>query len=274
MPELPEVETIRRGLNLSIKDKEISHAETMRPNLRIPFPIDFCERLEGQKITKISRRSKYLLITLDSQDVWIIHLGMSGKVTVLEQAPEQLAKHDHVMVEFTDGSVLLYNDARRFGLMDLCKKNELNDHTLFKQLGPEPLTDNFNIDYFRPTLLKKHTPIKNTIMDSHVVVGVGNIYACESLFRSKISPTRNASSLNKKETDLLIKNIKDILTEAIASGGSTLRDYVQSSGEMGYFQHRFSVYGREGEDCITCRCTIQRIKQQGRSTFFCTTCQK
>jgi formamidopyrimidine-DNA glycosylase len=273
MPELPEVETVCRGLEKSILGKRIAHAETMRADLRFPFPDDMCERLEGASVRGIRRRSKYILIEMDSDDIWIIHLGMSGRVLVLDEEPETLQKHDHVLVRFEGGTTLVYNDARRFGIMDICTADDFDTHALIKDLGPEPLTDVFDEKYMRERIAKKHSPIKHVIMDAHVVVGVGNIYACESLFRSSIDPTRKASSLSKKEVAVLVVNIKKILKSAIASGGSSLRDYVQATGEMGYFQHKFAVYGREGEPCEVCERPIERIKQQNRSTFYCVKCQ-
>ena len=273
MPELPEVETVCRGLRQSIIGQTIAQIEYLRPDLRIPFPDHFQEQLEGKTIRAIRRRSKYILIELDNSLLWIIHLGMSGKVLLVDELPEQPAKHDHVLVRFENDSGLIYNDARRFGLMTLIETASLPSHPLFVRLGPEPLENNFTPDYLYSKLQNKTSPIKQVIMDSHVVVGVGNIYACESLFRSNIAPQTPANSIDRKKTGQLTQHIKKVLEEAIASGGSTLRDYVRSDGDLGYFQHRFAVYGRENEPCPHCQTPIQRIKQQGRSSFYCPQCQ-
>jgi len=275
MPELPEVETIKNGLANKLHNKIISDAVINRPNLRTFFPDNFTENLKDKKLTAFKRRSKYLLIELDNDYILISHLGMSGKFTIFsdnEDYPKD--KHDHVVINFTDGSSLVYNDIRRFGLMDFVQKNELEKHKLFVNLAPEPLTQDFNTDYLYNILKNKKTNIKNAIMDSHIVVGVGNIYACESLFKCKISPTRSCNTIKSSEISKLIDIIKETLKEAIASGGSTLKDYRKEDGTMGYFQHSFKVYGREKEKCTICSSKIERIKQQGRSTFFCPECQK
>lgn len=274
MPELPEVETVRRGLEESIKNKKIAKVILRRKDLRAPFPKDFAKNLTGRKIKNINRRSKYLVIELDSEFALVAHLGMSGKILIVDKLPKNPAKHDHVLIEFSDGSGIIYNDARRFGLMTLVDKKSLDKHSLFKDLGPEPLSENFTPDILFNALRKKTSPIKTSIMDAHIVVGVGNIYACESLFRSQISPETKANKINKNELGLLVKNIRNVLNEAIDSGGSTLRDYVRSDGGLGYFQHKFNVYGREKEPCYTCGSAIKRIKQQGRSTFYCPECQR
>lgn len=275
MPELPEVETIKRGLKKSLKGKVIEKVTLRRKNLRIPFPPDFTAKLIGKKIVSIKRRAKYLLIETDKEDcLIIIHLGMSGRLLLKDSYPDKPEKHDHVIIKFTDGNTLIYNDTRRFGLMTLAEKKNIKSHPLFSELGIEPLPEKFNGKILHELIKKKNVPIKNALMDSHLIVGVGNIYACESLFRSHISPLRKAKSITSKQSDLLTKNIKQVLKEAIASGGSSLRDYVHASGEMGYFQHKFSVYGREGKNCPACQGKIKRIKQQGRSTFYCPACQK
>ncbi len=274
MPELPEVETIKNGLKEPLTDEIIDYVILRRDNLRYPFPDNFGDRLEGRKIIDVTRRAKYLLIILDNNSILVIHLGMSGKLTLADNIDEEFKKHDHVIIALKNGKALIYNDARRFGLMDIVDNKELETHKYFAQLAPEPLTDKFTSDILYNSLSSKKIPIKNAIMDNKIVVGVGNIYACESLFRSGISPTKESNSLNKKDIDLLIYNIKNVLQEAIISGGSTLRDYVQATGEMGYFQHKFNVYGRENEPCYICTESIKRIKQQGRSTFFCPKCQR
>ena len=272
MPELPEVETIRRGLSDSIRGKKIADAKIFRPNLRIKFPEGFCDYLKNRTIKNIKRRSKYLLIENDGDKTLLCHLGMSGKVLVNDNIPD-LQKHDHVLFQFEDNSSLIYNDARRFGLMTLVDNDEIDSHPLLCHLGPEPLSNGFSGEVLYQALQKKSSPIKNVIMDSRVVVGVGNIYACESLFRSKISPLRKANKIKRCEADTLAANIIDVLKEAIESGGSTLKDYVKSTGDMGYFQHKFDVYGREGDLCHNCASEIKRVKQQGRSSFYCLSCQ-
>lgn len=274
MPELPEVETVCRGLDATIKGRKFVRVQNFRPNLRIPFPQNFSSLTEGQRVLNISRRAKYIIIEMDNGKVIIAHLGMSGRMVVHNQIREKRDKHDHATFLMDDGKEVVFNDPRRFGLIDICGHNELPSHKLIANLGVEPLTDDFNGLTLFELLKGKSAPIKNVIMDANLVVGVGNIYACESLFRSHISPLRAAKDINEKECAIFTKNIKEILLSAIESGGSTLRDYVKSSGEKGYFQHSFSVYGREGQACNSCSGVIKRIKQGGRSTFFCDNCQK
>lgn len=274
MPELPEVETVCRGLEQNILNQTIVNAENFRPNLRIPFPDNFSEALKNRTIIDIKRRAKYILITLDDDTVVIAHLGMSGKMVVHENFQNERKKHDHAIFQFDNGKEVVFNDTRRFGLITFSSKNTLNSHKLIANLGVEPLDDIFDGEKLYKMLCKKNVPVKSAIMDASLVVGVGNIYACEALFRSGIDPVRKASSIRKEECELLCKNIRNILQEAIKSGGSTLRDYVQSSGESGYFQHSFAVYGRNGEPCNVCKTEILRIKQSGRSTFLCKECQK
>jgi formamidopyrimidine-DNA glycosylase len=274
MPELPEVETVCRGLANTILDKKIVNAENFRPNLRIPFPANFSVHLKNRTITNIRRRAKYILITLDDDTVIIAHLGMSGKMVVHDNFQNMRALHDHAVFQFDNGREVVFNDPRRFGLITFSDTANLASHKLIASLGFEPLEDSFNGEVLYELLHKKSTPVKLAIMDASLVVGVGNIYACEALFRSKISPLKKSSELTKAECKILSQNIKDVLNEAIIAGGSTLRDYVQASGDSGYFQHKFKVYGREGEACITCKNPIERIKQSGRSTFYCGMCQK
>lgn len=273
MPELPEVETVCRGLSDSILHQTITHVTLHRKNLRIPFPENFTETLTGQTIESINRRSKYILLTLTNGWIWIIHLGMSGRVVVTDHQPP-LQKHDHVVVTFNDNLTLTYHDPRRFGLMTLCPQNALDTHPLFCDLGVEPLLESCTGELLYQQLHPRRISIKQAIMNAHILVGVGNIYACESLFRSKILPTRLAYTITKTEANSLMKQIKEVLQEAIESGGSTLRDYMRSSGDLGYFQHQFHVYGREGKPCISCKQPIERIVQQNRSSFFCPKCQK
>lgn len=274
MPELPEVETIRRELDKSIRNKIIDSVLLCRKDLRIKFPDRFSEKLIGRKILSVSRRAKYLLIELNDKNILVIHLGMSGKILVKDHAPDPLGKHDHVVIRFKNGSVLIYNDTRRFGLMTLVPNKQLKEHELFRDLGPEPFSGEFDAKYLLDKLKNRTAPIKNILMDNRVVVGVGNIYTCESLFRSHISPIRKGNTISSEKANSLVKNIRDVLKEAIDSGGSTLRDYARSDGDSGYFQHKFKVYGREKQSCYNCGSIIKRIVQQGRSTFYCPNCQK
>jgi formamidopyrimidine-DNA glycosylase len=276
MPELPEVETVVRGLTPHLKNRRIMKVELRRADLRVPFPKHFVKRLEGVTIIGLTRRAKYILIALDSGETLIIHLGMSGSLVFRDTEK----KHDHVVFTFDDGKKLVFNDPRRFGLMELTK--DPSTHKLFAHLGAEPLDKAFNAVTLQASLKRRHTPIKTAMMDQKIVVGVGNIYASESLFLARISPLRKASSLKPEEYQALVKAIQTTLKAAIRSGGSTLRDFVRSSGDAGYFQHAFKVYGREGKPCLcsakpdTLNSTplIKRIMQQGRATYYCSECQK
>jgi len=270
MPELPEVETVKNGLT-PITNAQIKQVITRRDGLRYKFPDNLVDMLEGAIITKVWRRAKYLVIDLDNANSLIIHLGMSGKILLGQ--PQEFKKHDHFILDFEDGQQLVFNDARRFGIVDIVKTDELAQCKYFNHLGPEPLDNNFNAGYLAAALANKKAAIKVAIMDQEIVVGVGNIYAAEALFRSKINPTKPANKINESKLALLVDNIKVILQEAITSGGSTLRDYVRSSGDMGYFQHQHYVYGREGKPCRICDTPIKRIVQTGRSTFYCPNCQ-
>lgn len=274
MPELPEVETIKNGIIPHLLGQKVTHAELFRKDLRIPFPPGFCKTLTGSHITAIDRRSKYICITLNDALLWVIHLGMSGQVLLYDTPPTTLQKHDHVRVQLSNGYTLLYRDPRRFGLMTTLPLKEAPQHPLFAALGPEPLTEEFTGTVLYNAIHHRRTAIKPTLMDAGIVVGVGNIYASESLFRAGIRPTRPCNSITKKEATLLVKCIKQVLQEAIISGGSTLRDYVRSSGDSGYFQHHFAVYDRAGEPCITCGSAIQKFTQQQRSTYYCGKCQR
>ncbi|MDA0782242.1 MAG: bifunctional DNA-formamidopyrimidine glycosylase/DNA-(apurinic or apyrimidinic site) lyase [Rickettsiales bacterium] len=274
MPELPEVETVCRGLRQSILNKKITKAQNFRPNLRIPFPANFSEHLKDKTVKSVGRRAKYIIITLDDDSVIIAHLGMSGKMIVHRNFQNRREKHDHAIFQFEDGMEMVFNDTRRFGLITFSDIANLNSHKLIANLGLEPLEEAFNGQSLYEILKNRSTPIKNTIMDASLIVGVGNIYACEALFRSRINPTKKSNTLTEKQCEDLALNIKKILLEAIESGGSTLRDYVQSSGGTGYFQHNFKVYGRGGEPCNICENELIRIKQSGRSTFYCRICQK
>lgn len=274
MPELPEVETVKRGLEQNIIGKKIAKVLISDKNLRLPYPANFIVNLDQSKITKIERRARYLLIYLSNGRILLIHLGMSGKLNYLVKLPEIPKKHDHFLINFSDNSALIYNDPRRFGFVDLVENNQINSHKMIKSLGPEPLSENFNSAYLLSVLKNKSMNIKTTMMDNKIVVGVGNIYINESLFLSRILPSRPANNLSKSEVEILIKNIKKILEKAITKGGSTLRDYVDVKGDVGEFQFDFKVYGRNNEKCFDCSGIIKKIKQNGRSSFYCPQCQR
>ncbi len=275
MPELPEVETVCRGLAQTIIGDKFLSVTQKREGLRTPFPENMAAILEGRKIKSVARRAKYILIGLDSDVSLIVHLGMSGKLVVSEDNTiYQEKKHDHVIFKTSTGKTITYNDPRRFGLIDIVKNSDINHHKLFSHLGVEPLSEDFTSEYFCSYIKNKNQNIKVLIMDQSFVVGVGNIYASESLFSSKICPKRPANSINQVEAKLLIKEIRNVLNAAIESGGSTLRDYVRSSGDAGYFQHYFNVYNKEGKPCSKCATEIVKIKQAGRATYYCPSCQK
>jgi len=276
MPELPEVETVRRGLALALEGKRLSRVEVRRADLRRPFPERFAERLRGRRIQAFRRRAKYLLIRLDSDEDWLIHLGMSGRMLVGQGWPNELDAHDHVVVGTEDGTVVRFNDARRFGVMDLMKSAETEAHPLIASIGPEPLEDAFDGPALARRLAGKSAPIKAALLDQRVVAGIGNIYASEALFRAGISPTREAGTITGAKADKLVAAVKSVLADAIEAGGSSLRDHRQTSGELGYFQHSFAVYGREGERCPACKSKagIRQLVQSGRSTFYCAKCQR
>jgi formamidopyrimidine-DNA glycosylase len=270
MPELPEVETVRRGLALRISGRRIVRAELRRPDLRRPFPPMLAERLHGARIGGLTRRGKYILIELDETGLLLLHLGMSGRITT--GGPEDTdAKHDHVVLTLDDGTVVRLNDARRFGTLDYLRRGEEAAHPLLAGMGPEPLEPGFDGAYLDRALAGKMTPIKAALLDQRIVAGLGNIYVCEALYRAGLSPRRLAATVTGGRAARLATAIRDVLAEAIEAGGSSLRDYVQANGELGYFQHRWAVYGREGEPCPGCTCAegVRRISQSGRSTFFC-----
>jgi formamidopyrimidine-DNA glycosylase len=250
--------------------RRIVRAELRRPDLRRPFPAALATRLEGARIGALGRRGKYILIELDTDGLLLLHLGMSGRVTA-SMEPSPNSRHDHVVLTLDDGTVIRFNDARRFGLLDYMKRTDVAAHPLLAELGPEPLEAGFNADYLAKVLAGKMTPIKSALLDQRIVAGLGNIYVCEALFRSGTSPRRRAGAIGPKRAERLVTGIRSVLTEAIAAGGSSLRDYVQADGELGYFQHSFAVYRREGEPCPGCDCDsgVRRIVQAGRSTFFC-----
>lgn len=283
MPELPEVETVRRGLLPVMEGARILQAETRREGLRWPFPDRMAERLTGARVDRLGRRSKYLLLDLDTDETLIIHLGMSGRILISghklgkmhhdHPAPE---KHDHVVFDLENGARVTFNDPRRFGAMDLCATSALEDHKLIQVLGPEPLGNRFDAEYLIEAFEGKNTPIKTALLDQGIIAGLGNIYVCEVLFRAGIHPTRKAGRISEDRVASLVPIIRDVLSEAIESGGSSLKDYRQADGDLGYFQHSFRVYGREGERCVNSGCEgeIRRIVQSGRSTFYCAQCQR
>jgi len=276
MPELPEVETVRRGLAMALEGKRLSRVEVRRPDLRHPFPERFAERLKDRRIRSFRRRAKYLLLGLDSGEDWLVHLGMSGRMLVGQGWPNELDAHDHVVIGADDGTVVRFNDARRFGVMDLIAAGETEAHPLIKGIGPEPLDASFDGAALARRLKGKAAPIKAALLDQRVVAGIGNIYASEALFRAGISPTRKAGTIQGERADKLAAAVKAVLDEAIKAGGSSLRDHRQTSGELGYFQHSFKVYGKDGKPCPVCRSKtgIRHLVQSGRSTFYCAKCQR
>ena len=283
MPELPEVETVRRGLAPAMEGFVIARAQVNRPDLRWPFPPNMADRLTGKRVLQLRRRSKYILADLDSGETALIHLGMSGRMLVSgdplgqfvhsHPAPE---KHDHVVFDMENGARITFNDPRRFGAMDLFTTATGESHPLLISIGPEPLGNAFDEDYLVEALSRRNTPMKSALLDQKVVAGLGNIYVCEALYRSKIHPTRPARRVSKDRIASLVPIIREVLSDAIEAGGSSLRDFRQADGELGYFQHSFDVYGREGAPCRStgCTSTIRRIVQSGRSTFYCPTCQR
>ena len=271
MPELPEVETVRRGLEIAMAGKRLIKVEQRRPDLRRPFPPDFALRLTGRRVESLARRAKYLTLHLDDSSVLLIHLGMSGRMLIGPIDTQAPGTHDHVRFEIEGGTRVVFNDARRFGLMDLFPLAALAAHPLLRDLGPEPLDDDFTAKELGVRIAGRSSAIKVVLLDQTVVAGIGNIYASEALFRAAIAPERPAETLTKKELARLVPAIKAVLQEAIAAGGSTLRDHRRPDGELGYFQHAFAVYDREGEPCpgCTCREGIRRLVQGGRATFYC-----
>jgi formamidopyrimidine-DNA glycosylase len=293
MPELPEVETVRRGLQPAMEGSKIIRAEARRKDLRFPFQKDFVARLEGQTVTGLGRRAKYLLADLASGDVLLMHLGMSGSFRVIDDADEKAPgqfhhprsedrTHDHVVFHMSSGAAVVFNDPRRFGYMKIIARNALEDEPLLSGLGPEPLGNEFDAAMLARSCANKKTSLKAALLDQRVVAGLGNIYVCEALFRSQLSPRRLAATLATKTAEptdhakRLVTAIHAVLNQAIKAGGSSLRDHRQTSGELGYFQHSFQVYDREGEKCHTAGCSgiVRRFTQNGRSTFWCPKCQK
>lgn len=289
MPELPEVETVRRGLAPAMEGQIFTKVELRRQKLRFDLPKDFAKRLTGIRLNTLDRRGKYLIAHLASDETLIMHLGMSGRFTVNGNDPAAFAheqsgntKHDHVVFEMGDPSArsrkphaqIIFNDPRRFGFMDLSPTPDLETCRHFKQMGPEPFSNGFNETAFAARLKSTRTNLKTALLDQRIVAGIGNIYACEALFRAKLSPRRSAYTAAGVRSARLHHAVIEVLRDAIAAGGSTLKDFANAEGDLGYFQHQFQVYGREGEPCPDCGDAIKRIVQSGRSTFFCSHCQR
>ncbi len=293
MPELPEVETVRRGLQPVMEGSRIVRLEVRRKDLRFPFQRDFVARLAGQTVTGLGRRAKYLMADLASGDVLLMHLGMSGSFRVVKDddasTPGQFhharakdGAHDHVVFHMSSGAAIVFNDPRRFGYMKVIARKAIEEEPLLSGLGPEPLGNEFDAAMLANSCANKKTSLKAALLDQRVVAGLGNIYVCEALFRAHLSPRRLAATLATKKGDStdharhLVTAIHAVLNQAIKAGGSSLRDHRQTSGELGYFQHSFQVYDREGETCQTAGCSgiVKRFTQNGRSTFWCPKCQK
>ena len=294
MPELPEVETVRRGLLPVLEGKRIAKLDQNRKDLRFPLPADFAARVRGRKIERLERRAKYLLAHLSGGDVLLMHLGMTGRFTVHAPAsgPERVGKyvhetsadrkHDHVVFHMEQGATVTYNDARRFGFMLLIPEAELQEHPLMHGLGVEPLSADLSPEYLARRAAGKKVDLKAFLSDQRIVAGLGNIYVCEALFRAGLSPLRKAATIATRSgrpterAEKLVAAIRAVLKDAIAAGGSSLRDYRRADGALGEFQHTFAVYGREGKPCGRkgCRGTVKRIVQSGRSTFYCPKCQR
>jgi len=270
MPELPEVETTVRGLEPALLGRRLTRVEVRRADLRRPFPVDLRQRMTGATVTALGRRAKYGLIETDRDDVMIFHLGMSGRWRI---DPSEIGKHDHLILDTSEGRVLALCDPRRFGSVDLVRKDELADFPAFRALGPEPLGDGLSGAYLAKILDGRFAPIKAMLLDQRIVAGLGNIYVCEALHMTRIAPTTPAGQIARKRLDRLVDSIREVLSAAIEAGGSSLRDYVRPDGELGYFAKQWRVYGRENEAC-QCGATIARRVEGGRSTFYCPKCQK
>ncbi|MDA9163673.1 bifunctional DNA-formamidopyrimidine glycosylase/DNA-(apurinic or apyrimidinic site) lyase [Rickettsiaceae bacterium] len=273
MPELAEIETSKNYLGPNIIGEEIKSYDQYRANLRYIIPSYVCEQASSGRVEDVTRRAKFLSIKLSNGCTVIFHLGMSGRLTVKERN-YQTQKHDHIIISFKSGKKLVFNDARRFGMIYSCKSEELDAQEFLKNMGQEPLNDDFNTEYLISLLGNKTSPIKTALMDNRIVVGVGNIYAAESLFSAKIHPQRPAKSLTKIEVARIVASIKQVLEKAIKAGGTTLKDFVGGDSKPGYFKQELNVYGRANEKCHICMESIQKIQQAGRSSFFCPLCQQ
>jgi len=276
MPELPEVETVRTGLAVVMEGKPISQVRVHRGDLRRPVPEGFAAAIEGRRVIRLGRRAKYLQIFLDDGQVVLAHLGMSGRMVIDQQFADTdpKSKHEHITFLVGNGTAIRFADPRRFGLVDLCAEAVLAEHPLLAGLGVEPLSNEFDGAFLAAALKGKKTPIKAALLDQRIIAGLGNIYVCEALWLARLSPRRSAHTVSGQRALRLADAVKSVLIDAIAAGGSTLRDHVAPSGEIGYFQHSFKVYGREREPCPSCARPLRRIVQSGRSTFFCATCQR
>lgn len=291
MPELPEVETVRRGLERAITGARLESVEQRRPDLRFPFPERFTERLTGRRVEGLRRRAKYLIADLDGAELLVMHLGMSGSFRIeqaeteasggpLRKGAAKNAVHDHVAFHLSTGSRIIYNDPRRFGFMQLIAAQDFAGHALFRNIGIEPLGGGLDGAALACLFAGKTAPLKSVLLDQSVIAGLGNIYVCEALHRAGLSPRRSAATLARRDgtpgqrAHLLAQTIREVLEEAVAAGGSSLRDHRQTDGTLGYFQHSFQVYGREHEPCLRCGGTVQRIIQSGRATFYCGSCQR
>ncbi len=294
MPELPEVETVMRGLKPVLEGRRIAGVTLRRDGLRFPFPQGFAQRLTGQKIVSLARRAKYILMSLDSGDCLLVHLGMTGRFTVFSPSGRQNlgefyfetaagegggGTHDHVVLSLDDGTRVVYTDPRRFGIMDLFAGSEAAAHKLLAAIGVEPLGNELNAAYLAERFRGKSAPLKAALLDQRIIAGLGNIYVSEALHRAGLSPKRKSRTLVKKSgadarLEELVRHIREILNEAIVAGGSTLQDFAGADGAAGEFQRRFLVYDREGEPCARCGAPIERLVQAGRSTFYCRSCQK
>jgi len=276
MPELPEVETVMHGMMPALENATIQNVTINRFDLRGGIPRDFAERVTGAYVDKLERRGKYIIAHLNNDTSIILHLGMSGRIRIFPQATSYDAqKHDHVIFDTAAGARIAFEDPRRFGMLYLAPRSAWDQAPPFSKMGSEPLDNHFHAQRLASALTSRKSPIKSALLDQNIVAGLGNIYVCEALYRAHISPLRLSNSLNAGEIDALTAAIKDVLRDAIAAGGSTLRDYQHTDGELGYFQHRFDVYGRKDEPCktATCDATVQHCVQSGRSTFYCAQCQ-
>jgi formamidopyrimidine-DNA glycosylase len=271
MPELPEVETVVRGLEAVLLGRRFASVIARRPDLRRALPVDLGQRLTGARVTGLSRRAKYGVIATDRDDVLVFHLGMSGRMRL---DPPDIGAHDHVIFATDDGHSVAFNDARRFGSLDLMASSALDAWAPFAALGPEPLGPSLSADHLAAAFDGRSAPVKTLLLDQRIVAGLGNIYVCEALHMAGIAPTRAAGKVSRARLAVLVEAIRSVLIAAIAAGGSTLRDHAQVSGELGYFQKQWRVYGREGDPCPTCAHAVTRIVQGGRSTFLCAKCQR
>ena len=281
MPELPEVETVRKGLAPVMEGREILRVEQNRPDLRFPFPARFVERLTGARITRLGRQAKFLTAALSTGEMLVMHLGMSGRFTIEGGQTASFThetggnpKHDHAVFHIEGGVTVTYNDPRRFGFMELWPVATFQEYPRLKKLGPEPLSNRFNAAYLDEALAGKQTPIKTALLDQAIIAGLGNIYVCEALYRSGISPKRKAATIPGKRAARLAPAINAVIAEAIDAGGSSISDFANTDGALGYFQHRFDVYDRENDPCKTCSTPIKRLVQSGRSSFYCSRCQR